>query len=191
MAGDAPSGTLVHGLPRNLENLLIVYCPGDGRMPLVWRRRQPWPANEPMVLKQPFDAQPLVVPYQDEKNRVWKREGYLGQLIAFKTGRSWTTNHPNDPTIIADSQIVQAMEMLSFYSLLPPPDFRSTQFMNRPINYDRHLGRSLDLTPLSALRCVILIGHIKQGPLPTPMTVDGQTVSAQGWTVVRWIGSLE
>jgi len=186
---DELEGTLVHGLPGKLENVLVVYCPGNGQMPRLWRRQKPWPAGEPMSFHDHRDFEALVVPYENQNKRVAKREGYLGRLIAFKTGRSWTKKDHN-ATMIASSDIVQAVEMLSFYSMLPPPNFRNADLFDRPINYDRHLGRNLDLTALAALRCVILIGHLERGPLPVPLTVAGQTVRSKGWTVVRWIASI-
>ena len=34
---------------------------------------------------------------------------------------------------------------------------------------------------------IIIIGHLRKGPSPVPLTVDGESVDSQGWTVVRWV----
>ncbi len=181
-------GVLEHRLPRELENVLVVYCPGGSQTPWVWRRRGPWMVNQPWQLQQPASAERLVG--RNDHDSLAVDQGYLGRLIAFKTGGRWATQETG-PTAIASSEIVQAIEMLSFYGLLPPPDYRNTNPMNRVVNYDRHLARSLDLTTLTSFHCVMLIGHMERAPLPVPLTVDGRPVDADGWTVVRWIGWLD
>ncbi len=184
-----PQGQLTHQMPAAWHNVLLVYCPGDGLSPRVWRRHEPWPAGQPMAITAPQQWDWLVQPfrYDDQGKRLWKQEGHLGRLIAFKSGQAWAANNPDNPASIADSQIVQAIEMLSFYSTLPPPDFRNINLMDRPANYNRDLTRAIDLTPLTRTRCMILIGHLEQSPLPVPFTVDNQTLPSQGWTVIRWI----
>ena len=37
---------------------------------------------------------------------------------------------------------------------------------------------------------LILIGHLRDSPSPVPLTVDGDTIPSQGWTVVRWVYDL-
>ena len=182
-------GTLVHRLPGQLRNVLIVLNPGNGQTPRLWRRSEPWRPGERLHFQQHDEFEPLVKPYQDEANRVFKNEGYLGRLIAFKTGRSWNPQARYQATI-ARSEVVQAIEMLSFYNALPPPDFRNTDVFNRSVQYDRDIGRAFDLTAQTALRSLILIGHLEQGPYPAPLTVNGEAVPAKGWTVVRWITPL-
>jgi len=187
-----PAGTLVHNLPGALKNLLIVYCPGDGETPRVWRRRGPWAAGQSLRFEPPSHYEPLVRPlhYDQEGKRIWNQEGYLGRLIGFKTGQSWGDREQDHEFMIANSQIVGAVEMLSFYNALPPPDYRRVHLLDRAANYDRLLGGRLDLTSFTVMRCVILIGHLERASLPVPLRVDGQEVASQGWVVVRWIGPV-
>jgi len=190
-----PVGTVVHQFEGSLENVLIVYCPGNGQVARVWRLRDPWPPGVPLQLERPKSVEMLVDPatprYNFKGQRLWKKEGYLGQLISFKTGQSWGADD-DKATTVADNEIVQAVEMLSFYDLLPPPDYmRGIEVLKRATNYDRALGRSLDISALTVLKCVIVIGHLEQGPLPIPFMVDDKVVDSEGWTVVRWIGGFE
>lgn len=186
-----PTGELVHSLPGAVSNVLMVYCPGDGKTPVIWRRRDPWPAGEPMIVQHPDNPEQLVAPYlYDQDNaRLWKNEGYLGRLIAFKTGQAWGAEE-SVGAIVADSEMVQAVEMLTFFDMLPPPDFLNTNFVNRSVNYARGLGRGLDLTPQTVMRCLIVIGHLHDTPVPLPVTVDGSGVESSGRTVVRWVCPL-
>ena len=187
-------GTVTHGLPDDLNNLLVVYCPGDGDTPVLKRHKAPWPAGQPLDLAQldlPHTGIPLVEPFQydDKGNRLWKREGYLGEFFASQAASSWSGTDPTRVTI-ADDEIVQAAEILSFYNMLPPPDYRTLSMLpTGPANlgYRRQTGRALDLTAILATRCVILVGYLEKGPMPVPMTLEGQPFDSTGWTVLRWI----
>ena len=87
---------------------------------------------------------------------------------------------------------VRMIELLSFYDALPPPSYRAeaVNLFDRPVAYQRSVGRALDLTPLTAGARVILIGYLEHSPLPAPLTVDGGPVESDGWTVVRWVYDL-
>ncbi len=187
-----PRGTLTHGLPGGLRNVLIVYCPGDGRVPRVWRRREAWEPGQVMTVAPPEQYDLLVGPvrYDDKGNRDWNREGYLGRLIAYRTGQSWG-DEESDQTVVAQSEIVGAVEMLGFYDSLPPPDYRNTDPMARAVNYDRTLARDLDVTARTQLRGLLIMGHLERAALPAPVTVDGMEVDSSGWTVVRWFGTFD
>ena len=192
MKAEWPTGKLVHNFPGTLNNVLVVYCAGDGQIPVVWRLDTPWLPGGEMMLHPSETPQPLVQPYRYDREgvRLWKSEGYLGRLMAFKTGQNWGGQEPVG-AILADSEIVQAVEMLSFFDMLPPPDFLNTKFASRVVNYGRRFGRALDLTQLVALRCLIVIGHLNDSPMLLPVTVDGTVVSSSGRTVVRWVCPLE
>ena len=88
------------------------------------------------------------------------------------------------------SDMAPRIEMLSFFDMLPPPDFRDVMGLRRPEAYKRAVGRGLDLSHLTAMRRLILIGHLEEGPNPTPLRVDGRRLPARGWTVVRWIAPV-
>lgn len=181
-----PAGTLSHGLPGELRDVLFVYCPGDGQTPWVWRHGA-WGPGELVDLAQPKSPHRLVQRpenYLDE--RQWEREGYLGQLIGYKTGLRFL-----DAEFIAENELLQAMEMLSFHSALPPPNFRETDFATPVAMYERTLGRDLDFTHLIAGKRLIMIGYLTDAPLPAPLSVDGEPVPSEGWTMVRWVYDLD
>ena len=50
---------------------------------------------------------------------------------------------------------------------------------------------SLDLSHLTATRCVILMGHLPDAPLPAPLTVARSEPPSRGWTTVRVIFDLK
>jgi hypothetical protein len=182
-----PTGKLGHGLPRDLQNVLVVYCPGDGEMPWVWRHGT-WPADKVIDLSQRGNVARLVKrPAKLDKDRAFQKEGFLGQLIDQKTGRQFI-DMPQGQWQAANSELVKAIEMLSFYDALPAPNFRKIEFgASSPVNVERTLGRALDMTHLTQGKRVIIIGHMLNAPLPAPLAVDDQPVPAEGWTVVRWI----
>lgn len=190
-----PSGTLSHGLPGDLKNVLIVYCTGDPKEQWVWRHGA-WSADQLLRLQPPHEygktADRLVIPRPPyPKKRQWEMEGFLGRLIDTKTGLRHLGI--DDPLAVRSSgdDTVRMIELLSFYDSLPPPNFRSVDVINPTVAYQRSQGRNFDLTRLVAGRRLILIGHLDDSPLPAPVTVDGETLNSTGWTVVRWIYDLE
>ena len=194
--GGWPSGELMHGLPGKLRNVIVVYCPGDGRMPWVTRQGD-WPPRTALALERfsiPSLRHRLIEdprPHrQDEKMNPWR--GYLGELIR-DPGNPPQRVLPGEPQIeLSEDQTVRMIERLTFFSALPPPLWDRTDVFgpDRPWHARRTLGRSLDLTPWLAMRCLIVVGHLPDSELPLPLTVDGQTPTSSGWTVVRWICPL-
>ena len=185
-----PSGTLTHGLPGELKNVRVLYCPGSGHQPWVWQPPSVaggWAANQPLQLVPPKQAERLVRKGQlHTKPRQWKAEGYLGHLVAAKTGQTFDLHHTIE-SMVADSDVVQAVEMLTFYSALPPPDFVNTEFIDRSSTYARTQGRGLDATGRTVFGSVMVVGHLDASPLAAPVRVDGERVDSTGWTVVRWV----
>ena len=98
-------------------------------------------------------------------------------------------DHCGNPCAQADNEIIQSVEMLSFFAALPPPDFTpmDSPLARNRVGYQRQLARSLDMTALSEGPRVILIGHMQNASLPAPLSLNGQTVPSSGWTVVRMI----
>ncbi|MFA9477461.1 hypothetical protein ACERK3_04045 [Phycisphaerales bacterium AB-hyl4] len=194
-----PAGQLGHALPGTLRDVLIVYCPGaDGSdqhrwMPWVWRHGD-WAPGELLELGgAPTNADRLVDRRHDfDIERNWSNEGFLGQLIARRTGQRFVDLEPLQ--VANANEMMQAVEMLSFFSALPAPNFRAgvtTLGGRRSVGYERELGRALDLTPLIAGRRIILIGYLENSALPAPLTLNGRPLQAEGWTVVRWVYDLD
>ena len=196
LEGFWPVGTLRHGLPAPLRDVRVVYCPGGGEAPFVWRIRERWPADEPLDLTDRPQVDRLVVTpsggfYPQQRN--FKGEGLLGKRLDPLLGGGGLPLAGAGPAGVADATVIEHMEILSFFDRLPPPDFRDTrslataQFgvLRRPV------GRRLDLSALTMTRCVILLGHLPQSPLPAPLTVAGRTPPSNGWTTVRCVFDVE
>ena len=92
------------------------------------------------------------------------------------------------------AHVAMGVEMLTFFGMLPPPDFRDTDasfsLSDSIVAFGRREGRQLDLTHLLPLRRLMLIGHLTGGPTPLPLQVDGDDLPSRGWTTVRWICRL-
>lgn len=184
-----PKGKLWHVLPDTLTNVLLVYCPGHGQEPWVWKASD-WPPGKYLELDgQPVNQRLASVQFDREGKMVWR--GHLGILISRKAAHLLERGNldPSQITLPTD-QRVKIIDMLGFYSSLPPPDFRQTGFPG-PRVYRRTIGRELDLTHLLDLRRLIVVGHLPESSLPVPLQVDGRTIPSRGWTVVRWICPLE
>ena len=206
--GGWPVGEIVHSLPGTLTNVQVIICRGerfdeDGRrrptVPQAWRYvnaegENRWapgralrlegapPADERLALYPRFrrwDALP--------NDRDWKTsEGLLGMRLGDEGGVVSEL-----VTAVDESVIARRMELLSFFEAVPPPDIRRDPNSTLGLNDGRVLARTLnprlDMTPLTQGRRVIVLGHLKDSPLPLPLTVDGQTPASEGWTVVRWV----
>ncbi|MEE9212690.1 MAG: hypothetical protein V3U29_08560 [Phycisphaeraceae bacterium] len=192
-----PAGRLSHGLPGALRDVLFVYCPGGGVEPVVYFNKdsanRTWAPGQVLDLPGTADvrADRLVLDRPYDRQRQWKQEGYLGRLIDAKTGHRLTELGPTE-FHVADNEVIQAIEMLSFYSTLPPPDFLVPKRIGMIASYYRRgVGRQLDLSAQIPIKQLIVIGHLDAAPLPVPMSVDGKRVASAGWTVVRWVYPLD
>ncbi|MEM7624893.1 MAG: hypothetical protein AAF333_04615 [Planctomycetota bacterium] len=202
-----PTGELFHTLPGTLTNVQVVICRGElydengqrrPSVPQVWRYVNPegenrWAPGEPLTLAGAPPAGERVPLYPAFRkwaelpdNRDWKNEGLLGMRLGDEGGVVTDL-----VTAVDESVIARRMELLSFFEAVPPPDIKrdpdSTVGLNDGRVLARTLGQRLDLTPLTQGRRVIVLGHLKDSPLPIPFTVDGQTPPSAGWTVVRWV----
>lgn len=201
-----PVGTITHDLPGELTDVRIIFCPGGAQQParpgavrsvnrpLVYeykntQKQSIWPAGTPIALPNAMKSySPLWVrPSLSAKARNWDQEGSLGKSIA---ARGFNPGSGNNSNIVKDTPL------LTFYGALPPPMYEvqsSGGFggINSPYNtYSRSFTRDLDLTHLITGRRIILIGHLRNSPSPVPLTVDGDSIPSQGWTIVRWIYDL-
>lgn len=202
-----PAGTITHDFPGELTDVRIIFCPGGAQQPkkpgatraasrpLVYayknaQNQSIWPANTPLALPSAITAYvPLWIKPRLTGSRVYRSEGFLGGSTADRGFGDATGNNSN---------IVRDMPLLSFYGALPSPVY---EVQSGNVNnfggltsqynvYSRSLTRDLDLTHLITGRRIILIGHLRDSESPVPLTVDGDTIPSQGWTVVRWIYDL-
>ncbi|MFW6060551.1 MAG: hypothetical protein ACODAQ_10235 [Phycisphaeraceae bacterium] len=189
-----PVGELSHGLPGVLRDVLVVYCPGDGQMPWVWRYDR-WAPREVLDLSANRGRATGLVrrPRRFAEDRNWNTEGFLGELIGQRTGRGFAQMEQLRGSV-AESELIQAMEMLTFYAMLPPPNFRKglsgALSGSRPVMYGRDGARPFDVSHLTAGRRLIVLGYLESAPLPAPLTVDERAVDSEGWTMVRWVYDL-
>lgn len=201
-----PAGTITHRFPGPLHDVTVIVCPGGGQSaglpkdtkpagrPLVYEFKNKgnvslWDPNTPLALPNSSSAYQKVLwkrPALGANARPWKNEGFLGEQIHSRRFADLSAG-------ATDTRIVQDSMLLSFFDALPPPVYETkigglNIGLNSPYNvYQRSLVRDLDLTPLITGRRIIIIGHLKDGPSPVPMTIDGDAVDSEGWTVVRWI----
>lgn len=202
-----PMGEVFHTLPGTLTNVQVIICRreqfderGDRRptVPQAWRYVTPsgenrWAPGEPLKLEGAPSADERVPLYPAFRrwsalpnDRDWQDEGLLGRRLGEEGGIAVDLI-----TAVDESVIARRMELLSFFEAVPPPDIRRDP--NSTIGFSdgrvlaRTLGQRLDMTPLTQGRRVIILGHLKDSPLPIPLTVDGRTPASNGWTVVRWV----
>ncbi len=182
-----PKGKLSHGLPGPLRDVLLIFCPGENKAPHIWQYPTDWEPKQILDLGQLTNNQLLVVRSKDStyNTRTWPKEGFLGQLMSNQPGQQ-LINATGTEALTPSSEMIKYIQLLSFYDALPPPDFRKKGF-NVAVNYQRALGRQLDLTHLMAGKRLIVIGHLENSPLPVPMTVNEKEIPSTGWTVVRWV----
>lgn len=179
------SGTLVHHLPGPLTNLRLVLNPGRGSSAVTWRLGldRTWAPGELLNLTPPTTPVPmLALPrHQAYQQRKFRDEGFLGSLM--EVHRRTAAGRRE--------KITTGVEMLTFFSALPPPDFRDTAGVFSSPVYARRQGRLMDMSHLLPLRRLMLIGHLEDNTVPLPLEVDGRSLASRGWTTLRWICRLE
>ena len=202
LIGKMLAAELTHDMPGELEQVLCLYCPGNGEVPRIWTKPH-WPArvilhlsDKPRPSGQP--PTPLVLPpvfmaSDLARDRLWR--GYLGDLAFGKPSR--VLRRVAGHTGLSAQTLAAHAQMLSLFDALPPPDFQNTRGVmgmggGSTVSYQRSQGRKIDLSHLTALRRLIIIALLRDAPIPIPLTVDGgKSVSSRGWVVVRWICPVE
>jgi len=198
---------LKHNLPVTLSNITFVYCPGNGQTPWAWRDiSSRWEPGR-LLLQRAIVANrersnarvQLAWPLSSGAPVTGKRvQGVLTPFLAqtmSKPGGGIAdpfTNVDDAAFGSSSTDIVYAMDLLSFYGAMPPPDYARTaniaagKYMRM---FKRRIARQLDLTPLIATRCLIVIGHAPGAQLPVPLRVDGDRIASKSGShlVVRAI----
>lgn len=171
-----PVGSLVHNLPGELRHVSVIYCDGsrlnNGRLrePVYWLYRDPWlPGATLHFTGKPANTQSLVA------GNAPRWTGRLADL---------TRRFKSDTR-------AERTELLTFFNMLPPPDYTDVSYSVEIRSFMREVGRDFDLTALARMKCLIVIGHLGSAPLPVPLTVDGDDVPSNGDTIVRWIFPLD
>jgi len=188
LVNNFPQGTLTHNLPRPLEATFFVFCPGNGKTPLVWRQNDPWRPGTPLRVSSAnvakFDR--LVIYPTRRQTHDW--DGYLWLLQHGNRPLQRLLNADNPDLQLASNEIRTGVEMLSFYDMLPPPAYwKTTSAINfeTPTHFLRSLGRELDWSKHTIFPRLMLIGYMENAPLPIPMQVDHVPVPGTGRVAVR------
>lgn len=212
-----PTGELTHSLPGTLTNVRLIYCSGDGKMAELWNaENRSWKNGDTLKIARPQSKLPLVqtpgkvlnpnartktkdnpTPNGWEK-RTLAAEGFLGAHMQEMGGRRSDSKEDEETKKLIDpgaSTIVRTLEIMTFFNLLPPPDFMMDDdhdFLWTPVHFTRRIARSADLSHLTAGRRLIILGHLEEdSPLPLPLKVDGAEVESRGWTMVRFVMAVE
>lgn len=193
------SGTLVHELPGELRNVLLVHIwpvrnpaqtlVGEPGKPMV--RRFPgqlpnrgqmtsvasWAPGTPLDLAAALPAQPV-------SNRAAlaqaMRERYYANLYREASQFAGFVESRVDPR--------RALEMLSFHGMLEPPAYLQNPPADPEVFRVRRVdGRDLDLSDWWTEPCLIVMGTLDAATLPFPVTLDGNEVASEGTILVRWV----
>ncbi|WP_432800283.1 hypothetical protein [Poriferisphaera sp. WC338] len=195
-----PTGTITHRFATPLRDIRFVYMPGraagssrparDSKV-YTWRYNGVWEPGKPLTVQLPsVGANDLIKWPKKYTKRTWSKEGFLGTLIGLNAGDRFHEIDPTQKVNIPESSVIQAIELLSFYEMLPPPDFYADS-LSAPRSYRRYLGRLFDLTRLIDGRRLVVIAHMDQSTLPIPLTVDEGVLPSKGWTTIRWVHTFE
>ncbi len=209
------TGKLKHKLPEGLSNVLLVYCPGSDAPPLVWRYNTAlWEPGTELDLDHVTAPVPKWL-VRDPAANAWHSrqisevEGALGgTLQSVLNGLGATTygnygHYPQDTKIIQEPTKVSIIQAISFFDMLPPPDFlvrpSDKNSTGSALPYERGTVnalvrgqcRSLDLTKLTTQSKLIVIGVLSNSANPTPVTVASKPVEGKGMTVVRYIFDVD
>jgi hypothetical protein len=79
---------------------------------------------------------------------------------------------------------------LALFGLLTPPDTTERALQIRQATYLRESMHGFDLSRWVTQPCIIVMGHIVDGPAPVPMLVDDEPLPTEGRTVVWWVYPL-
>lgn len=196
----AIKGELVHSLPGVLRDVQLLHVwpvrnplptlTADGK---VMSRRQPgqMPNRGALIALQDWSpGQPLRLDALLEPKPVSDRglQSALSQRY-YDTLYSAARNLGQGFGISSDAiDPQQATEVLSFYSMLPPPPYiRNPPSDVKVLRITRNAGRELDLAKWFAEPCLVVMGRLDNVPLPCPVLVDGEEVESSGSVYVRWV----
>lgn len=194
------SGDLVHSLPGTLRDVQVLHVwpvrnalttlTPDGK--ILSRRQQgqmpnrgalvsleDWKPGQPLRLESVLNA----VPISDRGLQIALQQRYYESLYAAarNLGQGFGLNSET-----VDPQ--QATEVLSFFSMLPPPPYiRNPPSDVKVIRLVRTAGRELDLANWFTEPCIIVLGRLDEVPLPYPVLVDGEEVQSSGSVYLRWV----
>ncbi len=193
-------GTLVHGLPSTLRNVMLVH---------VWPLRTPpvsllsgfpperapsgsmpnlgisailpeWQANTPLDLAKVFQPSTSA------------NDGSLEAQFDFRFYDA-VRNLASPFNNFGMHRVTQAeeerfLQMLSFYNMLEPPKYaHAAGAESKLLQTERVIARDVDISKWFTRPCLIVYGLMESDTSPLPLRVDGDAVDATGEIVLRWI----
>ena len=197
------TGQLMHSMPGTMTNVTLVYCPGNGEEPWAWRELNAvWTPGSVLLLdrvvtediRNPRLARALPLSSNHETSakepaaNTRQPSSFLAVALQKARGSSvdsFGIDAPGQGTR-ADQRAYE-VDMLSFFGAMPPPAYSRVEDDDYVRFVQRRFARDLDLTSQLATRCLIVIGHMDNGPLPTPLAVEGDAAGSEGLVIVRSI----
>ncbi len=189
-------GRLTHDLPGDLKNVRIIHM-GDKQRAWVWPIVE-WKSGEAIDL--PIDRKSYsiyLVPRiagGDEKKGTSYGTGYLSNIVGGQRDDTRAMNYMEEQeevVVASDSEVMQSVELLTWFDYLPPPKFRDENMRLWVRTYNRAIGREINLSHLVPLDCIVVIGFMQNSEMPVPLRIDGDEIPSTGWTVVRWVLPIE
>lgn len=201
-------GSIIHDLPGNLENVLIVWVTnnrlprrrwakdGDTELPWVpalrsgkalnighmWAIGRAWAPQVPFSFSSDQMRPSGQTGFERNTQEMYIKE-YAGNSLFSGQGVS---------TPLREKEVRRHLEMLSFFHQITPPKYHATGGRQPKDNLilTRQLGRELDLSAWLTRPCLIVIGWLRDSACPIPLQVDGEPPNSSGLTIVRWIYPL-
>jgi SAM-dependent methyltransferase len=193
------AGSLSHGLPGPLRNVLLVHVwpvrnpaqslvretgkppvrrfpgqlPNRGQMTTI----ASWAPGETLDLASALPVQPVANRAGLEQAM---RERYYANLYREASQFAGFVESRVDPR--------RSLEMLSFHGMLEPPAYLQNPPSDPEVFRVRRVdGRDLDLSSWWTEPCLIVLGTLDAASLPFPVALDGEEVASEGQVLVRWI----
>ncbi|MCA9295803.1 MAG: hypothetical protein KC983_04785, partial [Phycisphaerales bacterium] len=196
-------GTLLHDLPRDLEDVSIIWIddrrqrtPGylrEGSTYAPWRKA----IDSGAMLNVGHDTTeskwapktPLTLEFPDRST--------LEQTLKNLSLQSANQYGLNMTGTVSESARRTMLAMLSFYHQLEPPSYHKTSATEsdsgRESWFYRVDGRELDLSVWFNRPCLIVIGYLRNTEIPIPLRIgdSDEVPDGTGVTMVRWILPLK
>lgn len=186
------NGSLVHDLPEPLRRVkiqvVITQTPITGTGPatfmlanvLEYGIREEWKPDEPYDLgveSKRVAPTPLIR----------RLDSLMPNTALLEAGGA--------ANLRSGSSLENELDALTFFHLLPPPDFGSGAInLSGVLAAQRRSTHGLDLSRWVTQPCVIVTGYIgdesRRSESPVPLFVDAEPVKTRGRTLVRWVYPL-
>ena len=201
------TGSLVHDLPGQLKDVLIIWITNDRSRPRVYAKDAKGEELEWVPMLRSGDTLNngemwrLGSWNQDEKIDFSNKDFIPSPTSDFAriVNRDYVQNFVRDTSLTSGSQFGLGrnnrrnfLEMLSiFHHITPPVYHKQGDFgTDKYIVMSRSMGRELDLSTWLSRPCLIIIGQLINSKTPIPLRVEGEEVNSSGITFVRWIYPL-